>query len=147
MSASKVVSTDNAPAAIGPYSQAIAAGGLLFCSGQLGLDPATKAMVPGGVQEQTRQALKNLRAVLEAGGSSLAAVVKATVYLADMDDFKAVNAIYAESFASNPPARVAIEVSRMPLDARVEIDAIAVLGQPYCWRPPLSLGFAPALWL
>ena len=128
MSASKVVSTDNAPAAIGPYSQGIVAGGMLFCSGQLGLDPATKALVPGGVEEQTRQTLKNLRAVLEAGGASLAAVVKTTIYLANMGDFKAVNAIYAESFSSNPPARVTIEVSRMPLDALVEIDAIAVVG-------------------
>ncbi len=128
MSQTKVVRTDKAPAAIGPYSQAIAAGGLLFCSGQVALDPATKSLVDGGVEEQTHQVLKNLRAVLEAGGASFKDVVKTTIYLADLDDFALVNEIYGKVFTENPPARATVQVSRLPLDVWVEIDAIAVLG-------------------
>lgn len=127
MSTRTVVNTDKAPAAIGPYSQAISAGGLLFCSGQVPLDPATKAVVTGGVEPQTRQVLANLEAVLVAGGASFASVVKTTIYLTDMSDFQAVNAIYAECFTSAPPARATVQVSRLPLDVRVEIDAIAVV--------------------
>ena len=127
MSPTQVVNTENAPAAIGPYSQAIKAGGLLFCSGQVALDPTSKQVVAGGVEAQTRQVLKNLEAVLTAGGASFAHVVKTTIFLADMDDFQAVNAIYAECFTSNPPARATVQVSRLPLDVRVEIDAIAVI--------------------
>jgi 2-iminobutanoate/2-iminopropanoate deaminase len=127
MNPTEVVSTAAAPAAIGPYSQAIRANGMLFCSGQVALDPTTKQVVAGGVEPQTRQVLKNLEAVLVAGGASFAHVVKTTIFLADMDDFQAVNAIYAECFTSHPPARATVQVSRLPLDVRVEIDAIAVI--------------------
>ncbi len=122
-----MVSTKNAPAAIGPYSQAIAAGGMVFCSGQVALDPATSSLVEGGVAEQTKQVLKNLGAVLEAAGTSFDSVVKTTIFLADLEDFKVVNAIYAERFTDAPPARATVQVSRLPLDVRVEIDAIAML--------------------
>lgn len=122
-----VVHTDEAPRAIGPYSQAIVANGLVFCSGQVALDPATGVLDPGYVGAQTRRALANLSAVLEAAGSSLSRVVKTTVYLADMGDFAEVNAIYAEVFAGHAPARATVEVSRLPKDALVEIDAIALV--------------------
>lgn len=121
-----VVNTKDAPSAIGPYSQAISAGGMVFCSGQVALDPATGELVPGGVEEQTVQVLKNLEAVLLAGGAGFDTVVKATIFLADMDDFAAVNSIYAEAFAESLPARATVQVSRLPLDVRVEIDAIAM---------------------
>lgn len=120
------MNTEDAPAAIGPYSQAMTAGGMVFCSGQVALDPSTKAVVQGGVQEQTRQVLKNLAAVLKAGGASMSSVVKTTIYLADMDDFAQVNVIYAEAFGESRPARATVQVSRLPLDVRVEIDAIAM---------------------
>ena len=121
------VHTEAAPKAIGPYSQAIVANGLVFCSGQVALDPATGALNPGYVAVQTRQALANLKAVLEAAGSSLHRVVKTTVYLADMDDFAEMNAVYAEIFAGHAPARATVEVARLPKDALVEIDAIALV--------------------
>ena len=120
-----VVQTPDAPQAIGPYSQAITAGNLVFCSGQIPLTP-DGALIEGDVAAQTRQVLTNLQAVLTAAGSSLDQVVKTTVFLADMGDFAAMNAVYAEFFPANPPARSTIQVARLPRDARVEIEAIAV---------------------
>ena len=131
MATRKVVATDRAPAAIGPYSQAIEAGGLLFVSGQIPLDPETNEIVGGGdspdITAQTRQVLENLEAVLVAGGADCGAVVKTTIYVADLGDFATVNAVYADRFGERPPARACVEVSRLPKDVRVEIDAIAVL--------------------
>ena len=123
----RIVQTNGAPAAIGPYSQAVVLGDLVFCSGQIALDPHSGQVVPGGVEEQTRRVLQNLEAVLVAAGSSLGKVAKCTVYLASMDDFPAVNAIYGEVFGNSRPARATVEVSRLPRDVRVEIDAIASL--------------------
>ena len=123
----KVVSTDRAPGAVGPYSQAIRTGNLVFASGQVALDSATGKLVDGGIEKQTRQVLANLSAVLEAAGTTLERVVRATVYLTDLGDFERVNAIYAEWFPEAPPARVCVEVSRLPKESRVEIDAIALL--------------------
>ena len=120
----QVVATKDAPAAVGPYSQAIVAGGLAWVSGQIPLDPATGAMVDGDIQLQTRRVLDNLGAVLEAAGSGLSRVIRATVYLADMADFQRVNAVYAEYFAEAPPARVCVAVAGLPKGARVEIDAV-----------------------
>lgn len=124
----KIIATTDAPAAIGPYSQAVEAGGLVFCSGQIPLDPVTGALVEGDVAQQTRQVLTNLSAVLSAAGCGLEAVLKCTVYLADMNDFGAMNEVYAEFFGDSRPARAAVEVSRLPKDVAVEIDAIAVTG-------------------
>ena len=123
----RVVRTERAPAAIGPYSQAIAADGWLFCSGQVALDPATGQLAPGDVGAQTERALQNLQGVLEKAGASLADVVRCTVYLRDMADFAAMNAVYARYFSSEPPARSTVAVAGLPKDARVEIDAIASL--------------------
>jgi 2-iminobutanoate/2-iminopropanoate deaminase len=123
----EVVSTEKAPGAIGPYSQAIKAGGMMFCSGQIPIDPATGEFVEGGVAEQTEQVFKNLIAVLEAGGSGLDGVVKTTVFLADMNDFTAMNEIYARYFDSNKPARATVQAARLPRDAKVEIECIAVV--------------------
>lgn len=120
-----VVQTPDAPQAIGPYAQAITAGNLVFCSGQIPLTP-DGALIEGDVAAQTRQVLTNLQAVLTAAGSSLDQVVKTTVFLADMGDFAAMNAVYAEFFPANPPARSTVQVARLPRDARVEIEAIAV---------------------
>ncbi|WP_373271310.1 RidA family protein [Paenibacillus sp. MY03] len=120
----EIVSTVAAPAAIGPYSQAIKLGGLLFTSGQIPLD-ATGALVAGGIEEQAHQVFRNLQAVLEAGGASLASVVKATVFLKDMNDFATVNGIYASYFGDHKPARSAVEVARLPKDVLVEIEVIA----------------------
>ena len=122
-----IVQTDTAPKAIGPYSQAIKAGGFLFVSGQIPIDPASGQFVSGGITEQTEQVMKNLSAVLEAAGSGLDRVVKATVFLADMDEFVAMNQVYGKYFSSNPPARATVEVARLPRDARVEIDVIALI--------------------
>jgi 2-iminobutanoate/2-iminopropanoate deaminase len=120
------VQTNNAPGAVGPYSQGIQAGNLVFTAGQIGLDPATGEFAPGGVQAQARRALQNVGGVLEAAGTSYANVVKVTVFLADMGDFKAVNEIYAEFFTEPYPARSAVAVKDLPLGALVEIEAIAV---------------------
>lgn len=119
------VRTDRAPGAIGPYSQAIACDGLLFASGQVALDPATGALAGGDVAAQTERVLLNLQAVLEKGGASLADVLRTTVYLRDMADFAAMNAVYARFFPGAPPARSTVAVAGLPRDARVEIDAIA----------------------
>jgi 2-iminobutanoate/2-iminopropanoate deaminase len=121
------VRTDAAPAALGPYSQAVRAGQFLFVSGQLALDPATAAFVEGGIGEQTRRVLQNLSAILEAGGTSLAKVVRTTVYLADISDFAAMNDVYATFFAPPYPARSTIQAARLPKDARIEVDVIAYL--------------------
>ena len=121
------VSTSSAPAAIGPYSQAIRAGSLLFVSGQIPLDPATATMVEGDVAVQTHRVLRNLAGILEAAGSSLDRVVRATVYLSDMADFAAMNEVYGTYFSAPAPARSTIQAARLPRDARVEIDVIAQL--------------------
>lgn len=121
----KVIKTDNAPGAVGPYSQAIVAGGLVWVSGQIPLDPATGRQVEGGIEAQAEQVLRNLRGVLEAAGSGMERVVRATVYLVDMGQFDVVNAVYARHFVGDPPARVCVEVSRLPKGVDVEIDAVA----------------------
>ena len=121
------IATKHAPGAIGPYSQAVRAGDFLFVSGQIPLDEAG-ALVPGGIEEQTRQVLHNLEAILRAAGGSFQNVVKTTIYLCDLGDFAAVNAIYAESFPADPPARATVEVTALPRGARVEIEAVAYLG-------------------
>lgn len=121
----KTVSTTGAPAAIGPYSQAVVADGWVFCSGQIPLDPATGQMVAGDVGAQTRRVLENLKAVLAAAGSGLDRVVKTTVYLKDMTDFAAMNAVYGEFFPKDPPARATVQAARLPKDAAVEIDVVA----------------------
>ncbi len=123
----EAVSTPNAPAAIGPYSQAITAGNLLFLSGQIPLDPATGNLVAGGIEEQTRQVFTNIGAILAAAGLSFDAVVSATVYVMDMNDFAKVNEIYATYFSSPAPARATVQVARLPKDARVEIQVVASL--------------------
>lgn len=123
----RTVHTQDAPAAIGPYSQAVVAGGLIFCSGQIAMDPSTGTLIDGDVAQQTRQVLANLDAVLRAAGSSLERVVKCTVFLKSMDDFAAMNTVYAEAFGATRPARAAVEVSRLPKDVDVEIDAIAIV--------------------
>jgi reactive intermediate/imine deaminase len=122
-----IVSTQNAPAAIGPYSQAIKAGDLVFISGCIPLDPRTAQVVEGGIAEQTEQALKNLQAVVEASGSSVGKVVKTTVFLKSMDDFMLVNLLYAKFFGEHKPARSAVEVARLPKDVLFEIECIASL--------------------
>ena len=124
----KVIETAEAPRAVGPYSQGIVAAGLVWVSGQIALDPTSGKMVEGGIEEQTGQVLKNLRAVLAAAGSDLDRAIRVTIYLADMDDFQTVNRIYGEAFSAAPPARVTVEVARLPLDARVEMDAVAPAG-------------------
>ena len=127
MNLRSIIHTDAAPAAVGPYSQAIAAGGLVFTAGQIGLDPETGALVPGGVGAEARRALDNLGAVLDAAGANFDDVVKVTIFLIDMDDFAEVNAIYAERFTTSPPARSTVAVSALPKGGRVEIEAIALL--------------------
>jgi len=119
----------NAPAAIGPYSQAIKAGGLVFVSGQIPIDPETGEFVAGGIAQQTEQVLKNLAAVLEAAGSGLDKVVKTTVFLADMKEFSGMNEVYARFFQSPPPARATVAAAGLPRDARVEIEAIALASE------------------
>ena len=123
------IHSDHAPAAIGPYSQGIRAGGVLYTAGQVGLDPATGQLVEGDVRAQTRRALENLRSVLEAGGTSFLKVVKTTVFLANMGDFTAMNEVYAEYFAEgDPPARSTVAVAGLPRGALVEIECIALAG-------------------
>ena len=124
----EIVATEHAPQAIGPYSQAVRAGDLVFASGQIPIDPATKEFVAGGIAEQTEQVLKNLKAVFEAAGIGLDQIVKTTVFLADMNDFAAMNEVYGKYFAENPPARATVQAARLPRDAKVEIEAIAVSG-------------------
>jgi 2-iminobutanoate/2-iminopropanoate deaminase len=126
MTARTIVQTSAAPPAIGPYSQAIVAGDLIFCSGQIPLDPATGEIVEGSIEEQTHQVLKNLRAVLESAGSGLEHVLKTTVFLKRMDDFAAMNAVYATYFPDAPPARSTVEVSRLPRNVLIEIECIAL---------------------
>lgn len=123
----EIVSTGNAPGAIGPYSQAVKTAGMVFCSGQIPIDPATGEFVSNDVAEQTEQVLKNLSAVLEAAGTSLGNVVKTTVFLADMNDFTAMNEVYAKYFSDNKPARATVQAARLPRDARVEIECIAII--------------------
>ncbi len=123
----KIVVTENAPRAIGPYSQAVRIEDLVFTAGQIGLDPATMELVGGGIEAQTRQVLTNLKNVLEAAGSGLNYVVKTTVFLKDMADFAAMNAIYAEFFGENPPARSTVAVAALPKGALVEIECVALL--------------------
>jgi len=120
------VQTESAPAAIGPYSQAIRANGFVYVSGQIPIDPQTGEFVAGGVREQTEQVLKNLSAVLNAAGSGLEHVVKTTVFLADMNEFAAMNEVYAKFFAIEPPARATVAAAGLPRDARVEIEAVAL---------------------
>jgi 2-iminobutanoate/2-iminopropanoate deaminase len=121
-----IITTDKAPKPIGPYSQAIRAGGLLFLSGQTPIDPATQQLVEGDIATQTARVLDNLQAVVEAAGSSLDRAVKTTVYLKDLSDFAAMNEVYARYFSQNPPARTTIEAARLPRDCRVEIDLICL---------------------
>lgn len=123
----KEIKTDKAPKAIGPYSQAIAVNGMVFASGQIAIDPASGEILQGSIEEQTRQVLTNLKAVLEAAGSSLDKAVKCTVFLQDLDDYASMNAIYAEFFTSPYPARAAVQVARLPRDVKVEIEVIATL--------------------
>jgi 2-iminobutanoate/2-iminopropanoate deaminase len=125
---SKIIATEHAPRAIGPYSQAVLANGFAFLSGQIPLDPATNQLVEGDVAVQTARVLENLKAVLEACGSSLNKVVKTTVFLRDMADFPRMNEVYAQYFAVNPPARSTVQAARLPRDVSVEIDAIALAG-------------------
>ena len=124
------IKTNAAPGAVGPYSQAVAHGELLFCSGQIPLDPATNVLLEADSATQAALVLKNLRGLLEAGGSSMDRVVKTTMFLVSMDDFQAVNAVYAAAFGEHRPARSTIEVSRLPKGARVEIEAIAIRSVP-----------------
>ena len=123
----QVIHTELAPAAIGPYSQAIQIGDLLFVSGQVPIDPSTGAMVEGDIKAQAQQSLNNLKAILNAAGTNMGAVVKTTVFLADMNDFAAMNEVYAQFFQEPFPARSAVQVARLPKDAKVEIEAIAQL--------------------
>ena len=123
----EIIATDKAPAAVGPYSQAVRVGDFVFTAGQIPLDPASGQMVEGDIEAQTRRALTNLSAVLEAAGASLANVVKTTVFLADISEFKAMNGVYAEFFPDAPPARSAVQAAALPLGARVEIEAVAII--------------------
>jgi len=129
MHSKKIVSTEKAPKALGPYSVAIQAGCFIYTSGQLGLDPSTNTLAEGGVEAETRQALKNLQAVLEAGSSSLDLVVKTTVFLRDINDFAKMNAVYAEFFATNCPARSAVQVAALPKNGAVEIEVVALINK------------------
>ena len=126
MNVKEVISTDRGPKAIGPYSQAIKANGLIFVSGQIPLDPRTQQMVDGDVARQTERVLENLKGIVEGAGSSLDRVLKTTVYLKDLADFAAMNEVYGRYFSSSPPARATVEVARLPKDAHVEIDLIAL---------------------
>ncbi|NPE09663.1 MAG: RidA family protein [Asgard group archaeon] len=121
-----VIKTDKAPKAVGPYSQGIIAGDLIFVSGQIPFDPINGKMVTGLIKDQTEQSLKNVKAIIEAAGATLEDVVKCTVFLKDMNDFKDMNEVYSTFFKENPPARAAVEVARLPLDVDVEIEAIAL---------------------
>jgi len=124
----QIIATEKTPPAIGPYSQAARAGDLLFCSGQIPMDPETGELVTGEIGAQTERVLKNIQAVLEAAGAGLDNVVRCTVFLADMNDFAAMNEVYGRFFEKDPPARATVEVSRLPKDVGVEIAAVAYLG-------------------
>jgi 2-iminobutanoate/2-iminopropanoate deaminase len=124
--AKEIITTDKAPAAVGPYSQAVRVGDLIYTAGQLGIVPGTKEFAGPGIEAQTRQALENLKAVLEAAGSCLKHAVKNTVFLADMGEFARMNVVYAEFFAENPPARSAVQVAALPLGGRIEIESVAM---------------------
>lgn len=130
MSTKFIVETDKAPAAIGPYSQAVGYNGLLFLSGQIPLDPETQELIEGGVEAQTARVMANLSAVLSAAGLDFSHVIRVTIYLSDMDNFSCVNEIYGRFFDENPPARATVEVSRLPRDVLVEIDMIAAAPEP-----------------
>jgi len=121
----QIISTDHAPKAIGPYSQAVVWNGVVYLSGQIPLDPATGQLIGGGIAEQTVRALENLKAVLEAAGSDLPHVLKTTVFLKDMGEFAAMNEVYGRYFSENPPARATVEAARLPRDVRVEIECVA----------------------
>ena len=123
----EIISTDKAPAAIGPYSQSVRSGNLLFCSGQIAIDPSTGKLSGDGIEVQTMQVLKNIRCVLEASGLELTSVVKTTIFLSDMDNFPAVNEIYGNEFGDHRPARSTVQVARLPLDVLIEIECIAEL--------------------
>jgi 2-iminobutanoate/2-iminopropanoate deaminase len=123
----KIISTEHAPKAIGPYSQAVVANGLVFLSGQIAIDPATNQLIEGDIAAQTERTLENLRAVLTAAGSSLAQVVKTTVFLKDMGEFSKMNEVYGRYFSENPPARATVEAARLPRDVRVEIECVAIV--------------------
>ena len=122
-----IISTDKAPGAIGPYSQAVKTEAMVFVSGQLALDPASGNIVTGGIKAETRQAMQNLKSILEAAGSSLENVVKTTLFIKDMNDFPMINEVYGEFFQNDPPARACVEVARLPKDANVEIEAVGLL--------------------
>ena len=122
-----IISTKKAPAAIGPYSQSVRSGNLLFCSGQIAIDPSTGKLSGDGIEVQTMQVLKNIRYVLEASGLELASIVKTTIFLSDMDNFPAVNEIYGNEFGGHRPARSTVQVARLPLDVLIEIECIAEL--------------------
>jgi 2-iminobutanoate/2-iminopropanoate deaminase len=124
----QIIATEHAPQAIGPYSQAVLAGGFVFASGQIPIDPETGQFVEGGIAEQTEQVLRNVSNLLEAAGTSLARVVKTTVFLADMNDFAAMNDVYARFFGEQPPARSTVQAARLPRDARIEIEVVALAG-------------------
>ncbi|OHB77475.1 MAG: hypothetical protein A2Z34_03415 [Planctomycetes bacterium RBG_16_59_8] len=127
MTVKKRVTTEKAPAAIGPYSQAIRTGEFLFCSGQIAIDPATGKLIEGDIRAQTERVLKNLQAVVEAGGATLGSVVKTTVYLRDLAEFKEFNEVYGKFFPNDPPARATVQAAALPLGAKVEIDAVALV--------------------
>src|SRR5579862_8169098 len=122
----EIVTTDRGPKAIGPYSQAVKANGFVFVSGQVALDPKTQHLIEGGIVQQTERVMENLKGIVEASGSSLDKVVKTTVFLLDMNEFAAMNEIYARYFPVNPPARATVQVSRLPKDVRVEIEVVAL---------------------
>ena len=122
----KVVQTDRAPEPVGPYSQAVIAGGFVFCSGQLALDTATGALIEGDIRQETARVMENLNRVLDSAGCSFDNVVKTTIYVRDMNDFAAINEVYGSFFSDDPPARATVQVARLPKDANVEIDCIAV---------------------
>ena len=124
----KKIATESAPAAIGPYCQAVVLGGMVYCSGQIPLDPRSMTIVPGDIEKQTAQVLQNLQAVLAAAGTDLSRVVKTTVFLKDLEDFKQMNAVYRRAFGEHTPARSTVQVSRLPLDALIEIECIALAG-------------------
>ena len=126
----RVVQANDAPAAIGPYSHAVVVDPFVYTAGQAGVDPATGALVSGGIEAQTRQTLKNIEAILGAAGSSLSNVVKTTVFLASIEDFPVMNRAYSQFFASQPPARTTVQAAKLPLEALVEIEAVALLDEP-----------------